>query len=1119
MSTKKQINLLFFIAVFHLFIPVNIEAQSQQLKFSLILGTNGVSLGKVNAITQDCYGFMWFSDQTNRCITRFDGSHMKRFQNDPKNPNSLGGYYPECLATDSIGTIWVGFYGQGLDRFDPLTNTFTHYRHDAKDPGSLANDFVTAVVIDHLGNLWVGTYGGLDLLDKKTGKFNHYSFDANDSTSLSCNTIRAIYEDHEGTLWVGTGFPFDNKNEGGLNRFNRNTGTFTRYLHDPKNAHSLINDEVRAIFEDSKGTFWVGTKGDGLHSLDRRTGLFTRHTYDKARPDKLSRPALGSDIADHITFITEDAKQNLWIGTYSNGIIRYDPVTKKLTHFGNNEESSGTYKENSSWCCYPSKDGLVWVSTQEANLYRVDLYNITISNYTDRGKVNAFFEETPSVTWLGTHSGLIRLDTQNKTSRKFTHDPLNKNSLSSNVVELILKDKQGTFWIGTPDGLNSYDPITGKFTRYMHNPYDSTSLSNNAISEIYEDRDLNLWIGTWTAGLNRLDRGTGKFTHYRSNPPDPRSLSTDQVSAIIEDEKKDLWIGNDNNGGLNKLNRKTGKFDRYIPGLSALSLYIDADKIMWVGTQNGLYKYNRKSDDFTGVTINASAGSIIGDNENNLWISSSEGIIKLNQNREHFIRYGKENGINTENNDFGRIYKQKDGKLIFTNTDGYYAFYPNKLKTPSDYSKVFFTNLLLNGKPVITGTNSPFQEPIFKAREIKLNYDQNVFSITFTAIDYRTSGDNKISYKLEHYDNEWRQASAEEPVNYFKVPPGNYIFRVKAVNSGSGLWSEKSIDIIISPPWWQTWWAYTIYILLFISLVFSIHRYQKAKLIKAERERARVKELEQAKQIEKAYHQLKTTQAQLIQSEKMASLGELTAGIAHEIQNPLNFVNNFSQVNKELLEELQAEHLKPQAQRDGKTEDGIIKDVIENEEKINHHGKRADAIVKGMLQHSRKSTSQKEPTDINKLADEYLRLSYHGVRAKDQYFNATMQTDFDQSIEKINIIPQDIGRVILNLLTNAFYAVMEKKKEQKDSYEPTVSVITKRIGDKVIIKIADNGNGIPQKILDKIFQPFFTTKPTGQGTGLGLSLSYDIIKAHGGELKVETKEGEWAMFIVKMPNV
>jgi two-component system NtrC family sensor kinase len=270
---------------------------------------------------------------------------------------------------------------------------------------------------------------------------------------------------------------------------------------------------------------------------------------------------------------------------------------------------------------------------------------------------------------------------------------------------------------------------------------------------------------------------------------------------------------------------------------------------------------------------------------------------------------------------------------------------------------------------------------------------------------------------------------------------------------------------------------------------------------------------ERTAELKHSLNELRSTQAQLIQSEKMASLGELTAGIAHEIQNPLNFVNNFSEVNSELIDELDDE-----AQKGNIDEvKSIAKDIRENSEKINHHGKRADAIVKGMLQHSRANTGKKESTDINALADEYLRLSYHGMRAKDKTFNATIKTDFDNTIGKINIVPQDIGRVLLNLFNNAFYAMNEKAKLSANSYQPIAKVITRKLNDKIEIRVEDNGVGIPQKVVDKIFQPFFTTKPTGQGTGLGLSLTYDIIKAHGGEIKVETKEGEGSEFIVWLP--
>ncbi|MAP54455.1 ATP-binding protein [Altibacter sp.] len=302
---------------------------------------------------------------------------------------------------------------------------------------------------------------------------------------------------------------------------------------------------------------------------------------------------------------------------------------------------------------------------------------------------------------------------------------------------------------------------------------------------------------------------------------------------------------------------------------------------------------------------------------------------------------------------------------------------------------------------------------------------------------------------------------------------------------------------------------------------FKLERTEKVKRTTAILLEETIDELEQKRKtievaneaLSKSLKELKATQAQLIQSEKMASLGELTAGIAHEIQNPLNFVNNFSEISKELLEEMMEEL------KNGDPEEvhAIANDVIQNLEKINHHGKRADGIVKGMLQHSRSSSGAKEPTDINVLVDEYLRLAYHGLRAKDKSFNASMETQYDTSIGNIPIVPQDIGRVILNLITNAFYAVTEKNKSEENGFQPTVWIATEKKRKTIDISVKDNGHGMPQQVVEKIFQPFFTTKPTGQGTGLGLSLSYDIVKAHGGALKVETQEGEGTQFTIQLP--
>lgn len=364
-------------------------------------------------------------------------------------------------------------------------------------------------------------------------------------------------------------------------------------------------------------------------------------------------------------------------------------------------------------------------------------------------------------------------------------------------------------------------------------------------------------------------------------------------------------------------------------------------------------------------------------------------------------------------------------------------------------------------------------------KELSLFYGQHAqpqLSFDYTNKFYELTDSLEIensSLKVAQYENEKKEIQQNDSLNLLKQQGAVQAAVIKTNNSI--LWGALAAIVIIS-----------------ISLFFVYRQYRLNK---------------------KTLLSLRKTQRQLITAEKMASLGELTAGIAHEIQNPLNFVNNFSEVNKELLAELNDE-----IEKENYDEVRLLaKDITDNEEKINHHGKRADAIVKGMLQHSRSSTGQKEATDINDLADEYFRLSYHGLRARDKSFNAKLESDFDRSLQKINIVPQDIGRVLLNLMNNAFYAVDEKKRLHPGNYEPTVSVSTKKIGDKVEIRVADNGNGIPQKVLDKIFQPFFTTKPTGAGTGLGLSLSYDIIKAHDGEIKVDTKEGEGTKLTIVLP--
>ncbi|QJD81381.1 GHKL domain-containing protein [Spirosoma rhododendri] len=362
------------------------------------------------------------------------------------------------------------------------------------------------------------------------------------------------------------------------------------------------------------------------------------------------------------------------------------------------------------------------------------------------------------------------------------------------------------------------------------------------------------------------------------------------------------------------------------------------------------------------------------------------------------------------------------------------------------------------------------------------------------------------------------------------MAPGTYVFRVKASNN-DGLYNQQgaSIQLTVLPPWWRAPWAYILYAILAALVVWALVRYRSRQLRKAnqllERNVAlRTEEvIRQKLEIETQRNnladtltELRDTQHQLIQREKLASLGELTAGIAHEIQNPLNFVNNFSDLSVDVVTELEDEQKRQQ--RDADLENELLDTLKQNLQKISHHGNRASSIVQGMLEHSRMGSGERYPVDLNALVDEYIRLAYYGQRVRNPLFTCALVQKLQPDLGKVDLVGQDISRVLLNLFNNAFYAVNQRLKQANDDFKPTVTVQTRIVDKAVEIQVSDNGTGISDTMQQKIFQPFFTTKPSGEGTGLGLSLSYDIIKAHGGSLTVESREGEGCTFIIRLPN-
>ena len=1118
------------------------SSTSQKIVFNRVFPSEGKTFEHITGITQDQQGYMWFASK--KGLYKYDGLHMVSYKNNRLNTNSLSTNTLECVCVDSTDILWIGTLGSGLERLDPSTGTFTHFRHNNAESSSLSNDTVAALFCDHEGILWVGTHAGLDRFDPRNNKFTHYAHDPKDAASISNNKVRAIYEDRQHILWIGTGSPFPDNGgtaeEGGLNKFSKSSGKFTGYEHNPNDSNSLVNNKVRAIYEDKKGIFWIGTGGNEVSTMDRATGVFKRHHYDTSHPGEPgSLTSTKISAFSHITFITEDAAGAMWIGSLDAGLNYFNPATKTMKHFGSPSEtdSIGEFSGNSAWSAYTSRDGILWISNLQGNLFRIDPFQKQLPHYeTGLGYATSFYEDSSGTLWIGSVRGLIRNDLKKKTIRRYENDPANSTTLSNNIVMNVKADRQGRIWVGTQGGLNAFNDNKENFTRYLHDPKNSSSINDNFILSLYEDKVQNFWIGT-LRGLDLVNRNTGSFRHYIIKQKDTTLYGSNLVTCILEDREGRIWTGLWGQSGVYLFDKETGNFDNKLNGVNVTSLLEDSDGTLWAGGEDGLYQFNQATHLFSRfVDPSSLAGitdvfSIEEDNKKNLWLGTSTGIIRLNPQRNETTKFGEKYGVKENILLPTASYKGRNGAIYFGDTTGYFSFLPDQLVKNPVAPQIILTSFSITNTPVPPGNDAPYDGLLWKTNRIRLGHNQNVFSFDFISIDYSDPDENRSLYMLENYDDEWRIADKNGRAYYFNVPPGKYVFKIKSSNS-YGIWSQKNVEIIITPPWWRRWWAYLLAAVLFISAIWSIIYYRSRSLMREKRnleEKVRDRTAEVVKQkeeisiqrdnLKEALEELKATQAQLVQREKMASLGELTAGIAHEIQNPLNFVNNFSEVNTELIDEMKNE-LNSGNNKEAFT---IAENIRENQQKITQHGKRADAIVKGMLQHSRRSTGQKEPTDINELADEYLRLSYHGLRAKDKTFNCSLQTDFDERIDKINVIPQDIGRVFLNLFTNAFYSVAEKtnvssgKTEQPGKYEPVVSVTTKRLENALEIRVRDNGMGIPQKVLAKIYQPFFTTKPTGQGTGLGLSLSYDIVKAHGGEIKAETKEGEFAEFIILLP--
>ncbi|KAA0251826.1 MAG: histidine kinase [Acidobacteria bacterium] len=789
-------------------------ARAARLDFERISGAQGLSQSIIEAIHQDRRGFLWFATEDG--LNRWDGYRFTVFRSSVGDPRSLSYNDLKCVAEDASGALWIGTFEGGLNRFDPATGWATRYRNDPADPASLPANTVRAVLVDRDGKVWVGTQGGgLSRLDPGTGRFDRFRHDPAVPESLAGDDVRALLLDSCGVLWVGTW-------GGGLDRFDPQRRSFVHVGVDGGRPASAY---VGALFEDRSGTLWAGTNGDGLLVRDAERDRLVRH------------PRAGGVSSGVVRAVTEDHDGLLWVATDGGGLVRLDVRTGETEVFRHDPAAPRSLATDRTWSLLEDRSGVLWVGTYGGGLNRLDLGKKKFLHLRHDPRdpaslghdiVWSFAEDEDGTVWVGTDSaGLQRWDRRRNAFRAYRHDPRDPASLSHDAVRCVLVDGAGELWVGTNGGgLDRLDRATGRFTHHRHDPSDPGSLAHDELRALYEDRHGTLWVGTYGGGLDRLDRATGRFVHHRNDPGDPKSLSNDFVRCVLEDRSGRLWVGTQG-GGLNRLDRATGTFARWpadparedaLSSDFVFALHEDRDGALWIGTYGGgLNRLDPSTGRFSrfttadGLSSDAVYG-ILEDERGRLWLGTNRGLTTFDpRERSHHV-WDARDGLQSDEFNGGAYFRSARGEMFFGGINGFNAFFPADIEPSSRPAPVVLTGLLLFNQPVGVGPDASGRTLLSRfvgyADEVVLSHEDDVVSIEFAALHFAAPEKNGYAYRLDRFDRDWIAARADRRVaTYTDLPPGSYLFRVKASNP-DGVWGsgEARLRIVVTPPVWGTWW-------------------------------------------------------------------------------------------------------------------------------------------------------------------------------------------------------------------------------------------------------------------------------------------------------------------------
>ncbi len=1011
-----------------------------------ITSEQGLSDNTVWAITQDKQGFVWFG--TSNGLNRYDGKHCVVYHRS-SDSSGLSDDQIWSLYADTDGSIWIGTHS-GLNRFDPSTRTFKKYFHDPDDPTSLSGNNVGPVYRDGIGVLWVGTDWGLNRFEKNTGTWTRFLPTPDDSTRQGDNHIDAILEDRHGRLWIGTG----NFLQGGgdLYQFDRDKEAFSRFDYSDSSEFKAWNlDWVTSLFEDDSGSLWICSNYRGVYKLDE---VSLTHTY----VGFFRSSAKG---------IRVDRKGNPWIATWGPGLFRFEQQTGTYTRYSSDAVGSSRISSSRINTIFLDRAGLLWVGTEEGGVNTVSTKpflirqklgdSLQIGNRIDGilvdkdGRlwiaatefgifrfdprthqstlmsdlpVNTMFQDKAGAIWSFTHPFVIRFDSSRSTFTTVWTIP----GYGGEDADALCVDSEGCLWVGTNWGLYRIERSMKKYTYFVHDPKDPLSITGGEVTVIFNDKSGNIWVGT-TEGVNRFEKESQSFTHFNYDKRDSSSVSDNYCSGIWEDGSGTLWIS----------------------------------------TGHDIYRFNEASLILIRV-LDRAFGQIAQDRKGRFWFSARGGKLSMFNPADGSLKeFGASDGLeDVEVRREGHCATLKSGEILFCTTNGILVFNPDSVITLTYVPPVVITGINRFTKPVNLGTSPEL------LREVTFAHDENVFSIDYAALSYDMSEYNQYAYMLVGFDKDWVYCGNTQEATYTNLDPGAYTFRVKGSNY-DGVWNEEgvSIAVIITPPFWKTWWAYTLYVVLTAGLLYTLRRYEMNR-----------------QRLGFNYELEKVESAKLKEMDGVKS--RFFANISHEFRTPLTLI------------------LGPVEAMVASARDESSR---ENLGLVHRNARRLLALVNQLLDLSRIEAQQMKLRTQETEIVEFVR----GVAASFESLavRRSIQLSVAWTEPIVGYIDSDVmEKILTNLLSNAF-------KFTNDGGQVTLELWKDVSSQAFCITVSDTGIGISPDQLDRIFDRFYQVDDTHtrerEGTGIGLALTKELVHLHKGEITVSSEPGHGSTFTVKIP--